>query len=130
MSIETKAALIALTVAVALLGAAFGAAPLLREPSPVRAKERSDPAVSGTATDHLQGEARLGQRLFQQNCAHCHGDDARGDEGPSLYNVRKTDARIAKLIQQGIKGEMPKFGEKFSDADVRALIAFIRTLKS
>jgi len=29
----------------------------------------------------------------------------------------------------GIKGEMPKFGQKLSDADMQALIAFIRSLK-
>ena len=55
------------------------------------------------------------------NCAHCHGDDARGDEGPDLHGVTKSDARIASFIKNGIKGEMPKFGAKLSDADVQAL---------
>ena len=70
-----------------------------------------------------------GYRLFDHNCAHCHGDDARGDEGPDLHDLRKNDERLQKIIKGGIKGEMPAFGKKFSDADVEALIAFLRTLK-
>jgi mono/diheme cytochrome c family protein len=67
--------------------------------------------------------------LFMQNCAHCHGTDARGDEGPDLHGVTKSDARIASLIKDGKKGEMPKFGTKLTDAEVQALVAFVRSLK-
>ena len=73
--------------------------------------------------------AAQGYALFKLNCAHCHGLDARGDEGPDLHGVTKSDARIASLIKNGIKGEMPKFGAKLSDADVRSLVAFVRSLK-
>lgn len=73
--------------------------------------------------------ANRGYRLYLLNCAHCHGSDARGDEGPDLYAVKKSDQRIASYIKDGIKGEMPKFGAKLSDADVQALIAFVRSLK-
>ena len=73
--------------------------------------------------------AQTGYTLFMRNCAHCHGSDARGDEGPDLHGVTKSDARIASLIKNGSKGEMPKFGAKLSDGDIRALIAFVRTLK-
>lgn len=72
--------------------------------------------------------ARQGYTLFLLNCAHCHGKDARGDEGPDLHALTKSDARISALIKNGIKGEMPKFGEKLTDTDVQALIAFLRSL--
>lgn len=72
--------------------------------------------------------AHQGYTLFLMNCAHCHGDDARGDEGPDLHGVTKSDARIASMIKNGVKGEMPKFGSKLNDNDVRDLIAFVRTL--
>ncbi|HUD83599.1 MAG TPA: cytochrome c [Candidatus Saccharimonadales bacterium] len=62
-------------------------------------------------------------------CAHCHGADARGDEGPDLHGVTKSDARIASLIKNGEKGEMPKFESKLSDSEVQAVIAFVRSLK-
>jgi mono/diheme cytochrome c family protein len=45
-----------------------------------------------------------------------------------LHGVTKSDQRISKIIQNGVKGEMPKFSAKLNDADTRALIAFIRTL--
>ena len=70
-----------------------------------------------------------GYGLFMLNCAHCHGADARGDEGPDLHGVTKSDARIAAMIKNGVKGEMPKFGAKLSDAQVRELIAFVRSLQ-
>jgi len=63
------------------------------------------------------------------NCAQCHGTDARGDEGPNLHGVTKSDARIASLIKDGKKGEMPKFGAKLTDRDVQTLITFVRSLK-
>lgn len=77
----------------------------------------------------LNEEAKRGQSLFERNCAHCHGDDARGDEGPDLHRLKKSDARITKVVTQGIKGEMPAFGAKLNEADVKALIGFLRTLK-
>jgi mono/diheme cytochrome c family protein len=70
-----------------------------------------------------------GQHLFLMNCAHCHGDDARGDEGLDLHGLRKTDARLSALINNGIKGEMPRFNQKLSETDVQALIAFLNSLK-
>jgi mono/diheme cytochrome c family protein len=70
-----------------------------------------------------------GQHLFLMNCAHCHGDDARGDEGPDLHGLRKTDSRLSALINNGIKGEMPRFNQKLSESDVRALIAFLNSLE-
>ena len=70
-----------------------------------------------------------GRQLFLMNCAHCHGSDARGDEGPDLHGVVKSDAHIAALIMDGKKGEMPKFRAKFSTNDVTALIAYIRSLE-
>ena len=51
------------------------------------------------------------------------------DEGPDLYNLHKRDARIHEVIIAGIKGEMPSFGKKLGDPDVRQLIAYLRTLR-
>jgi len=86
--------------------------------------------AGGTKPPAVGDESLPGYRLFDYNCAHCHGDDARGDEGPDLHDLRKSDARIEKIIKNGIKGEMPSFGKKFNDADVQALIAWLRTLKA
>jgi mono/diheme cytochrome c family protein len=74
-------------------------------------------------------DAKRGRSLFLKNCAHCHGDDAKGDEGPDLHGLEISDARIGKKIRDGIKGEMPGFSEKFDANDIHALIAFLRTLR-
>ena len=78
----------------------------------------------------LTGEAEQGRHLFLMNCAHCHGDDARGDEGPDLHNLNKSDQRIHQVITSGIKGEMPSFAKKLGDPEVHQLTAYLRTLKS
>jgi mono/diheme cytochrome c family protein len=90
---------------------------------PFKAENTNQPPGSAIQPDPV------GRVLFLRNCAHCHGEDARGDEGPSLYNLSRSDARIARLIREGIKGEMPRFGAKLDDAQIRALIAYLRTLK-
>ena len=75
------------------------------------------------------GPAGMGRTLFLKNCAHCHAEDATGDEGPDLHDLHKSDEFISRRIRNGIKGEMTAFGEKFSKDDVKALIAYLRTLK-
>lgn len=82
------------------------------------------------ATRELASDADQGHRLFLMNCAHCHGDDARGDEGPDLHDLHKNDARIRRVITAGIKGEMPSFSKKLGDPEIRSLTAYLRTLKS
>jgi mono/diheme cytochrome c family protein len=71
----------------------------------------------------------IGRVLFLKNCAHCHADDAKGDEGPDLHGLDKSDEWIARRIRNGVKGEMTAFGEKFSKKDMNALIAYLKTLK-
>jgi mono/diheme cytochrome c family protein len=93
-------------------------------------QRRSAFQSSRTSTNSPQSPlVTPGQRLFLMNCAHCHGDDARGDEGPDLHGLGKTDARLSALINNGIKGEMPRFNQKLSPSDVQALIAFLNSLK-
>jgi mono/diheme cytochrome c family protein len=133
MSRELKAAFLALASSLGLLGATFAAArflqpPAFKNPDFQAAANFPDPAAA------LQGDALHGYELFDRNCADCHGEDARGgdpngDNGPNLYDSLKTDARIARIIMRGIKGEMPRFDKKLTDADARALVAYLRTLK-
>ena len=88
-------------------------------------------AASKQESDDTRPTAPLarGQILFMKNCAHCHGNDARGDEGPDLHGLTKSDEWIARRIRNGVKGEMTAFSEKFSDEEIAALIAYLRSLK-
>ena len=84
-----------------------------------------------TESRNVNGEAvTQGRRVFIKHCVECHGVDARGDEGSDLHNLRAGDALIRQVINGGIKGEMPAYGKVLSEADVRALIAYLRTLRN
>ncbi len=69
-----------------------------------------------------------GRVLFLDSCAHCHGADARGDEGPDLHGVQVSDRYIARIITHGIKGEMPSFAKKLHEPEITALTAYVRSL--
>ena len=130
MSIELKAAVLALAGSLGVLGATFGLSPLLQSGKDADSKRDAPTNTMPIKAEMASGgEAKDGYRLFDLNCAHCHGDDARGDEGPDLHGLHKSDARLTTIIKGGVKGEMPAFAKKFNDADVQALIAYLRTLK-
>lgn len=87
-----------------------------------------------------------GGPLFQQNCAVCHGVNAEGTK-----EWKKTDAngnyppppldgsahawhhsipQLARSIKEGgikLGGVMPAFGDKLSDQDVLAVIAYFQS---
>ena len=82
------------------------------------------------ATDTVEpAPATAGRQLFLKNCAHCHGADAHGDEGPDLHNLDWTDEQIATRIRNGKKGQMTAFAGKFSPQQITEVIAYLRTLK-
>jgi mono/diheme cytochrome c family protein len=70
-----------------------------------------------------------GRTLFLQSCAHCHGGDARGDEGPDLHDLWVSDRRIATVMRNGIKGEMPSFAKKHDPLEIALLVSYVRSLK-
>jgi len=130
MQIEIKATVTALAAPAIMLAATFSLAQVLQSTNGVDSRHASETKASATQAAVVLGEeAESGHTLFEKNCAHCHGDDARGDEGPDLHNLKLSDARIAKRIREGIKGEMPSFAKKFNDGNIQALIAYLRTLK-
>jgi mono/diheme cytochrome c family protein len=124
LSLERKGVILATISGLMAIGIAFATGEIIR---PKQAAQ--SPITAEAVIPPAGAQAYQGYTLFLRNCAHCHGSDARGDEGPDLHGVTKSDARISSLIKNGIKGQMPKFGEKLTDVDVQALIAFIRTLK-
>ena len=124
LSIQTKGIVLGAISAVAALALAVTAGEAFR-PAPGASSAGRDGLVIPPAGSLEQ----KGYALFMLNCAHCHGSDARGDEGPDLHDVTKSDARIALLIKDGKKGQMPKFRSKLNDAEVQALVAFVKSLK-
>jgi mono/diheme cytochrome c family protein len=70
------------------------------------------------------------------SCASCHGKDGSGNTtmgkklGVKDYTKEQgfSDAEAAEVIKNG-KGKMKGAGGKLSDADIKALVAYVRTLK-
>jgi mono/diheme cytochrome c family protein len=71
-----------------------------------------------------------------QNCASCHGKDGSGNTmmgkklGVKDYTKEQSfsDAEATNVIKNG-KGKMKAYKDKLSDADVKALVAYVRSLK-
>ena len=128
---EARALLMATIVSAVTVAGTFGFAGIMRSQfsRPRLPSITVAPAAPGTAALVIAtAHQEEGRRLFLLNCAHCHGEDAHGDEGPDLHDLHKSDERIRQLVLNGIKGEMPSFAKKLNDSDVRALTAYLRTL--
>ena len=126
---EGKAFLAAMCASVTALIGMFGVASVIRQgQSSVSIPTLVTSAQAAMKPLEPAVDAAEGRHLFLMNCAHCHGDDAHGDEGPDLHDLHRSDARIHEVITAGIKGEMPSFGKKLGDPDVQHLIAYLRTL--
>ncbi len=79
-----------------------------------------------------------GPETFKAKCAMCHGADGSGDTAmgkklniKSLGSAevqKQTDAQLTDIISKG-KDKMPAYSGKLSADDIKALVAFIRTLK-
>lgn len=87
------------------------------------------PAKAHTGSGNSTATASDGCTLFLKNCAHCHGADAHGDDGPDLHNLDWTDEQIATRIRNGKKGQMTAFAGKLSPAQISEVVAYVRTLK-
>src|SRR6516165_5196275 len=69
-------------------------------------------------------------QLFATTCGWCHSDGGRvPGKGPQLMNTQRSDDFIRFRIQHGKEGAMPAFGASFSNADIDAIIKYIRELK-
>jgi mono/diheme cytochrome c family protein len=76
--------------------------------------------------------------LFAGTCARCHGPDGTGgvplfDGGPSprnfhdhSFHAARTDEQIKQTIVNGKGTGMPAFGATFNDAQLNALVAYVR----
>jgi mono/diheme cytochrome c family protein len=69
-------------------------------------------------------------QLFATTCGWCHSDGGRAPgKGPQLMDTQRSDDFIRNRIKLGKEGAMPAFGSTFNDADIDAIIRYIRSLK-
>lgn len=112
------------------LATAFGLSDGLRRRASHSSHEQATPedwlAISTPASPET---VALGRKAFLASCAHCHGADATGDEGPDLHGVEGSNRYLSNTILRGIKGEMPSFRKKLVAGDIANLTAYLRSLR-
>ncbi len=87
-------------------------------------------AVFGTAASAWAADS-AGKTVFQKNCAACHQATGKGIPGafPALAGsafVQGPVVEPATVLLKG-RGGMPDFSTSLSDADLAAVLAYVRT---
>lgn len=87
--------------------------------------------LSVPASAQTAAQAGLGQALFNEHCAVCHGAVGEGRSGPDLTNPRwlaqRSDADLDRVVRDGLPNTaMPAFAAKIDAAGRAALVALIR----
>ncbi|MGZ3499473.1 MAG: c-type cytochrome [Vulcanimicrobiaceae bacterium] len=106
------------------------------------ASPAESPASSG-AMSAAAGGAAKGAQVFSTNCASCHQAQGRGVPGtfpPLVKNpvVTGDPTAVIKIVKDGLSGKitvngktyngmMPAWKGNLSDADIAAVITYIRT---
>ena len=93
-------------------------------------------AFAGMAIDDMArepGAVRLGRNLYLNNCATCHGSDARGAKGfPNLVDAEwqygGTPEAILQTITNGRIGVMPALGAALGDQGTDAVVQYVLSL--
>lgn len=75
--------------------------------------------------------------LYKQKCVACHGADGKAETpaGKSMgvhsfqdpETVKMSDQELADIIEKG-KGKMPKYSSSLKPDEIKAMVAYIRTL--
>ena len=75
--------------------------------------------------------------LYKQKCAACHGVDGKGETATgkamkvkdfASEEVRKmSDEDLSEAISKG-KGKMPAYGKSMKPDDIKAMVAYIRSM--
>lgn len=80
--------------------------------------------------------AQDGAALFKAKCAGCHGaDGSKAKMGANVIRPlnsadvqKQSDAELVTIASKG-KGKMPAYEAKLKPEEIKAVVAYIRTLK-
>jgi mono/diheme cytochrome c family protein len=93
-----------------------------QSPGPAAKAEARPPEASPDDID--------GPTMFATLCGYCHQDGGRAQgKGPKLAGTKRSDEYIIERIRNGKSGAMPAFGGTFSEGQIIAILAYIRTLE-
>lgn len=106
----------------------------------------------GVANPDNEQQVTMGKRIYEANCASCHGVNL---EGQATWRIRKPDGRLPApphdetghtwhhpdvglfritkvglkppLAPEGYESDMPSFGDILTDEEIWAVLAFIKS---
>jgi len=115
---------------VSYLAIRYGAdAPPLTSPS-ISAHDAIAATAPSSHGEPSGGDARRGRLAYQQSCATCHGDDARGILGPNLVQQPILYQWPQwRTVVMGGRHKMPGFAGTLGDRDLADLLAWTRSLR-
>ena len=107
-----------------------------------RTVEEAGPNVAAASTGEapassgFQAPAADGAKIFQHNCAQCHGADGRGIAAMKTPNFTDqkvqaslTEDQVVTTIKKGRPGTaMPAWADKISDQEIKAVAGYVRSL--
>lgn len=78
-----------------------------------------------------EGDTAKGEVLFEDDCATCHGSDGQGtNAGPDLTGSKPDEDTqkdwVGTILDGG--GDMPAFGDEYSDQEVANVLAWLEKL--
>jgi len=101
-------------------------------------------AIVGLLAASMSARAAEAKDNYEQSCTKCHGADGKGAtkmgqklgakdySDPKVQDAMKDDEAI-KAIKEGVKDAdgktLMKASDAFSDDEVKALVAYMRTFK-
>ncbi|MGB0661822.1 MAG: c-type cytochrome [Mangrovicoccus sp.] len=100
----------------------------------------AEPEAPGITMPDLSATALVGQTLFDENCAACHGAAGSGtDQGPPLIHViyepsHHGDRAFLIAAQYGVRAHHWQFGnmppvEGVTPEDVMQIVAYVREVQ-
>lgn len=113
--------------------------PNARVPVPLRRRAFAACALLAAAPIFAQSphdavpDVALGKKLFESQCALCHGQGGTGGRGPALNRPKLSKAEnenaIRKVVREGILPEMPGAWQ-LSVREVASVAAYVKALGS
>jgi cytochrome c oxidase cbb3-type subunit 3 len=113
---------------------AFGRDNMLK-PAEIAAVADYVRSLSGLTPAGTAAEIATGKKVFADNCASCHGDNAKGNrelgapnltDGIWLYGSDKDT--IVEGLRNGRGGVMPAWGGRLDPTTIKALTVYVHTL--
>jgi putative heme-binding domain-containing protein len=103
-------------------------APLVASAAAIQSPRRPATLTAATAAD-----LAAGKRMFDAQCAWCHGKDGSGGTGPTLQRPTlrhaASDRSLVDIVRRGIPNtEMPSFEISLTERTAWQTAAYVRTL--